>query len=1165
MTATSRKSRKRGWENAASIFALGLGAGLGAAGQAEAIVTPDTVPPAAVVDTANENPWIVGLAVRNEAGNSGSTCTGLLINPRTVLFAAHCVDALDPNQYDADAPGNRAQVGYTTDGTFGRTNLREYLFPDFGQPPGDARTITARSVNVWYDPRSRFGPMLDPNGGTFLPADIAIAAFDTPNDLLGRDAENGVGLLFSPVDRLVAVEIAGYGQSGNGMTSFRTPNIAGVEDSFFRRVATNMLGYLGSERDLSLGVYPAAVADITDPGTFNYQDLYWIDFDDPLNRPFDANIATANFGPSTGTNPGATTTLDFNVFPDSHTANEAVTAAGNSGGPLVTSAYGRDVSLAVLSQGSRFFHDAVGFPDDNGVFFTAFSNFGTVAGYNPLFLFWDQIVVNNPYKYVQARSGNREWTNASTWVQEMDPLYFTLKNGSLRNQLPNTPALGSSDDAANRGTINPNPAPPAACAFTGTCPPTGGGADPIGLANAAMPGVETLDGSQASHGGHHGGPPPPPPPPPGPSTADWLTGGLIPVMSGALTGPGTTGFVPNNTNGTPGLQNSARFFEVNLRNHGTLSLTNATVTIDRLNIRGIGSELNIRSNARLNTLMSSYMDVGQINVDGVFNPLMFDIGLGIVSGRGRIIAPGGVANLAGVISPGGNSIGTLTIDGDYAQSGWGTVFYQIHKNGTTDRLVVNGDVNMQGNLLVDSDRKLRFGDRYTVVTGQTITGNFDRTFGSGTLLFGTTVADADSIHLVISAHSLWSWFGGGGSFWSSLANALDNARNGHYLQLSGVFDTIDYVPLDSLEFVMPTIAPTNAFQTVPLAVGYQRDFMTSLDGRTAELRSGVRGMSQRSLMNGFRIAQAGAEQDENGSALSSGLGSMPEMGDRFGMFVSGHGNLSTVGNEGYEDDRYNPSSLSSMSSAQMTVGADYRVNDNFAIGVATTMSRYLSRDRENTITPLEHTGYGAMLYASTWEGGWYADFYVGVAKHEYATSRMPGLALDYSADAAPGATQTLAGVRAGWTFEPVQGLFVGPSVAMNYSNLMLDGYRESGGGDFALDIDGRSLTSMTVESGIDFTYQPSSNGRASPFATYGRVALVSEIGDSTDYVSARFVAAPDVAFDVSRPLSGEWVSATTGFSYQLGQQSSLYLEGSSDMGREQLENTSVRAGFNVRF
>jgi hypothetical protein len=468
-------------------------------GPAHAAVTPDGVTPASVVDTTNTQPYWVGLGIRNEGGNSGGTCTGLLINPRTVIFAAHCVDGVTPDGYDAPtSPGNRAQVGYTTDPTLGRTNLREFLFGlDFVVPAGDARVMNGSSVMVWWDPRARFGSAPNPaRSGTFLPADVAIAGFDTPNELLGRDAANGMALLFSPVTGPVPIQIGGYGQSGNGFDGTRTGST--TEESFFRRLVNNSLGLLADERTIALGVYPGATADILEPAGLGYQDLYWADFDDPqrATRPFFNGPGADPL--CAGSNPNCR--LDHDVLPGAAVAGEGITAAGDSGSPLATNAFGRNVSLGVLSQGSRFFYESIGTPDDNLVRFTGFSNFGTTAGYNPLFLFWDQIVVNNPYKYVQTTAGNGEWTDASRWVQELDPLYMILSGGTLVNGLPGTPALGSTDAAPNFGAINPNPSPAATCAFLGTCPPTGGTSEPkpgtVGLpGNEALPGSEPMVGT----------------------------------------------------------------------------------------------------------------------------------------------------------------------------------------------------------------------------------------------------------------------------------------------------------------------------------------------------------------------------------------------------------------------------------------------------------------------------------------------------------------------------------------------------------------------------------------------------------------------------------------------------------------------------------------------
>ena len=84
------------------------------------------------------------------------------------------------------------------------------------------------------------------------------------------------------------------------------------------------------------------------------------------------------------------------------------------------------------------------------------------------------------------------------------------------------------------------------------------------------------------------------------------------------------------------------------------------------------------------------------------------------------------------------------------------------------------------------------------------------------------------------------------------------------------------------------------------------------------------------------------------------------------------------------------------------------------------MSRYHVRSGEHT--PLEHAGYGAMAYMSAWAGNWFSDSYVGSAKHDYSLSRTiyTDSALG-AADAAPQASQILAGTRVGYTLADTRG------------------------------------------------------------------------------------------------------------------------------------------------
>jgi len=1165
---------------------------------ASAATTPDGVTPASVVDTANTQPYWVGLAIRNEAGNSGGTCTGLLINPRTVLFAAHCVDSIDPDAYDAPtSPGNRAQVGYTTDPTFGRTNLREFLFGlDFVVPTGDARVVNGSSVMVWYDPRSRFGSAAIPNNGTFLPADVAIAAFDTPNELLGRDAVNGMGLLFSPVTGPVPIRIGGYGQSGNGFDGSRTSSSA--EESFYRRLVNNTLGYLGDERSLAQGIYPAATADVLEPSGLVYQDLYWADFDDPqrATRPFFNGPGSDPICPPANPN----CRLDHDPFAGAAVAGEGITAAGDSGSPLATSAFGRTVSLGVLSQGSRFFYESLGNPDDNFVRFTGFSNFGTVAGYNPLFLFWDQIVVNNPYKYVTTTAGDGEWTDASRWVQELDPLYMVLAGSTLVNGLPSTPALGVSSAAANFGSITPNPSPAATCAFLGTCPPTGGTSEPSPGA-VGLPGQEDMAGTvrlkdeadkpevfdpnpqaitigdgdpqvldpvaEALIAGNPasttssdttlpGNPPSEPM-----TTASWSSGTLIPVNSGALTGPGTTNFVPNNTNGTAGLQNSTRFFEVNLRSAGTTFLTGTTVTIDRLNIRGAASGLNIRSGAQLNTTISSYVDAGTLTVNGGFSTTNLFVLGGKVMGAGTIT--GNLSNSNGMVAP-GNSIGTLNVAGNYTQGPTGLLDIEV-TSGASDVLAVSGNAQLTGTV-----RFTQFGAAPTLgqtstflTTGGTVSGRFsafqDLLPGA---LFPVLTYGNNFVSLTIANFCSFA----SGPVETEVCATLDSSAVQSDPDMASAISGLQLLDSAQLTQALEALSPTRANAQTSIAFTSGDLLRSQFSQRMGTLlgSSGPGGMAQMDLAR-TQLASAAPSAEALASAAAAALAASTAgssdivLENGYGVFFAGDFAIS-------ETEQAGGIGTDKGDTAALTMGLDHSDGQGFVAGVAASYLQSQVAQDYGLGGYTSSDGVALSAFASMDRGALSAEAYASGAWHSFETERTLLLApfIKGMASGETDATQIQAGAAVTYDLLKGERLSLGAVGGLHYVNVDIDAYTETGVGALGAAVSARSVDSLRSQLGGELAlHLDPSTAMVVPML---RVVWNHEFMDDPLAVTSAFAGAPGVTFSAPGPdLGTDWATVGFGVSGRVSADTNFYLRVQKDIGRDGAERHEVSAAARFGF
>ncbi len=1005
-----------------------------------AIVGNDNYSPDDLVDTVNVTG--VGQMVVDQQDGTIGVCTATLINPRTVILAAHCVNMnsdrsafRDPSVYGTARGGTPIAFFFNAD-----NNAPDHsaIIDWFWGVDDGARYLSRASENTYNaNYVSYMGKSTELGlGMPHMQADVAIAALDTP----ATDIPTWT-LLFSPLTTAAHATIVGYGRNGTGSTG----DIYDVD--YRRRVAENTISFLGSFDDRNT-VLAGLAAGLP-------QNEYMMDFNDP------------KFGTA------AANQYDFNIFHDAALAKEASPAPGDSGGPLIVDQlFQQQVIAGVASGGSWFFDDQPSF------------SYGSMTFYQPLYLFWDWIVANNPYKYVSAKAGDGSWTDPTHWEMGLDPNYVTIgADGKLVNALPTTPAQG----VPSAGEVN-SPKFGQVCHFD-TCANISGAPTPSANAPFAI-----------------------------------------------VDGPGTTNFVPADTDGD--VTHAPRYYDVTLSASGTTTLSSASAVIDRLTINGAKTGLTITSTGALGVLIDTTMYAGNLRVDGLLAS-KGDLALmgGVLSGNGTVAAPYTTAVL-GAIAPGTvGTTGVLSIIGSVVLSSKSGLLIDV-TSAANDRLgVIGGILSLGGTLVVMPQGGVapKWHQSATIASADVIQGAFDAvpdTIAGVLYPVATKVAaNGDDTEVVtFEAASFKSQLSSPSADQQAIGDGLDAARSGAYDKMSALYGAIDPLSDTSLGAALDALVP-GAQRSVPQVAlmlagahtSFMWQYMAGIDFTSAPqltVQTGALKLAQNLRVGSYEmrnmLVNLGSNSDCTSGRIrcaadaSTGGGSSGTMAlpKGFGAFLSGQkidGNVRLGGSSG----------KAVVDGYLIAGGIDYaaldqlRVGLSFGYGEADATQR--NQPARSKTGAKQIIGYGAFMS----EAGYFANGYAGVGLDSIHTTRQVSVnGVSYLLDGRTSATTPLFGIQLGRAFPGILAGTFKPAVGVQYGNAHVNGYSETGGAA-ALTTQDYSKQGAGVRIGFDSDWAVDVDGIV--LKPQLHAFLVGSLGADKSKVFAGFAASPanKMAFDIA--------------------------------------------------
>lgn len=457
-----------------------------------------------------------------------------------------------------------------------------------------------------------------------------------------------------------------------------------------------------------------------------------------------------------------------------------------------------------------------------------------------------------------------------------------------------------------------------------------------------------------------------------------------------------------------------------------------------------------------------------------------------VQSGGELFGEGQVGNLInqGVVAP-GNSIGTLTVNGNYTQTNNATLQLEITPSGQSDRINATGSATIDGSLVVTGGGSFSAGTTYTILTAPNgVNGTFSNTlflFGNGLYTNSQIIGyGSNELQLLVMRNP---------TMFASLADTPNQAAIATTLDTLNPLATGDRaLVIDQLNLLAPPAA-RNAF-----------------DQLSGEIYADLPAVE---FENTTRYLSLVTERIRNNSCYSLACCSIDDEEERFerappwNAWVLGYG----MGGDISGDGNASGVDYTLMGTA---IGVDSDLDEFTSLGVAYGFTPFLL-DRSSDRADAE--AHQISVYANRLFGQQYLLGVVSFGQNDFeVTRRIAFDGVNRTAESEFSSGQFAFYVEAGGN-RNFGNYFLQPLIGLQYVNVSQDAFNETGADSLNLAIPKTTTDSLRSALG----------GRiARPFFTESGAMVTPEIRarwmheffNDPQSVSPSFATAPDDSFTI---------------------------------------------------